>query len=200
MKSSTWVSLPLIFFFLLISQSYSLSSISPFSQCSQSVAPQGDADAQRRGSGSSAQLSKHTNTSIFPSPWLYPCFTCTHLNQKEHISQHKWVKQVILKHSWAGKEGCLNSTDFHLVLRFLLRIFVAFYVYAQHFSIIDCSMNIPQQKCRGSNGCVRLTSAGKNIRANQLSASNVTVEKKEKKQALVQLMAPCNSQMQKSLG
>lgn len=109
-------------------------------------------------------------TSIFPSPWLYPCFTCTHLNPKEHISQHKWVKQVILKHSWAGKEGCLNSTDFHLVLRFLLRIFVAFYVYAQHFSIIDCSMNIPQQKCRGSNGCVRLTSAGKNIRANQLSA------------------------------
>lgn len=35
-------------FFLLISQSYSLSSISPSSQCSQSVAPRGAADAQSR--------------------------------------------------------------------------------------------------------------------------------------------------------
>lgn len=149
MKSSTWVSLPLIFFsfsylnlipsppFLLSVNAHNLSLLRGMQTLKEE-----DQGPQL----SSANTQTPPYTSIFPARWLYPCFTCTHLNQKEHISQHKWVKQVILKHSWAGKEGCLNSADFHLVLRFLLRIFVAFYVYAQHFSIIDCSMNIPQQK------------------------------------------------------
>lgn len=86
-------------------------------------------------------------------------------------------------------------------MRFLLRIFVAFYVYAQQFSIIDLSMNIPQQKRRGSDGCVRLTSAGKNNHANQVIAWNVTVEKKEEKKTgfgNLQLITPGNSWMQKS--
>lgn len=64
-------------------------------------------------------------------------------------------------------------------------------------------MNIPQQLCRGSDGCVRITAVSENSPANQWSAWNVTVEKKDKEKTgfgNLQLMAPCNSQMQQSLG
>lgn len=89
------------------------SSSSPLGQCSQSAEGQ--------------DLHKHPpHTLIFPSPRLYLRLTCTPLNAKEHFSQHKWVKQVILKLSWVEKRSVEIAHTSTWFLRFLLRVDLAY--------------------------------------------------------------------------
>lgn len=122
MKSATGLNLPLSFslFFppLPSLPSSSLSSSSPLGQCSQSVAPRG-----------ALRVRIFTNTSPhpdFPSPRLYLRLTCAPLKAKEHFSQHKWVKQVILKHSWVEKRSVEVAHTSTCFLRFLLRMDLAY--------------------------------------------------------------------------
>lgn len=170
MESSTWVNLPLIFF-----PSSSLLSIL-FPLLHFSVPPLLTICRSSGGSSRSKQrigvlYSPITNSQTPPYTLIFLTLsmTCTPLNSKEHIFQHKWVKQVILKHLWMGKRGVKIAHTSTWFCRFFSGYLLPFYVYAQYFFIIDRSMNIPQALHRGTNGCVRITPVSKNNPANQLS-------------------------------